>query len=62
MPSDESIQHKNCNSRSDKLKIETTSKKSLKFQKIYCLLLLGPGASSAGGSFVPTAPMGGSDE
>lgn len=31
-------------------------------KKIYCLLLLGPCASSAGGSFVPTAPMGGSDE
>ena len=26
------------------------------------LLRLGPGASSAGGIFVPTAPMGGKDE
>ena len=26
------------------------------------LLRLGPGASSAGGIFVPTAPMGGRDE
>ena len=26
------------------------------------LLRLGPGASSAGGIFVPTAPIGGSDE